>query len=168
LFETIPSRAEGLVIAQAARELGLRNVWMSFTCADDAHTCAHDQLADVAAELDAFACVDVIGVNCTAPDAIAPLVRAMRAVTKKPIFVCPNLGRQGESPGHARYGDASEAAFIAGVPAWLALGVTHIGGCCGVGPETIRALARLVAETDARSDHRSPKSNPPNSGRYCE
>jgi homocysteine S-methyltransferase len=164
MFETIPSRAEALVIAHAARDAGLRNVWMSFTCADDTHTCAHDRLADVAAELDAFACVDVIGVNCTAPDAIAPLVRAMRAVTDKPIFVCPNLGRQGEGAAHALSGDAGEAAIITGVPAWLALGVTHIGGCCGVGPETIRALARVVGETGARSDHRSRKRNSPNSG----
>jgi homocysteine S-methyltransferase len=164
LFETIPSRVEALVIAQAARELGLRNVWISFTCADDTHTCAHDRLATVAAELNAFTCVDVVGVNCTAPDAIAPLVRAMRAVTDKPIFVCPNLGRHAESAGHALSGEAREAAFIAGVPGWLALGVTHIGGCCGVGPQTIRALARVVAETDARSDHRSRKSNPPTAG----
>jgi len=168
LFETISSQAEGLVIAHAARDLGLRNVWMSFTCADDTRTCARDRLADVAAELDAFACVDVIGVNCTAPDAIAPLVRAMRGATDKPIFVCPNLGRQGESAGQALSGEAPEAAFIAGVPGWMALGVTHIGGCCGVGPETIRALARVVAETDARCDHRFRKSKPATAGRYCE
>jgi S-methylmethionine-dependent homocysteine/selenocysteine methylase len=33
-----------------------------------------------------------------------------------------------------------------GVPEWLALGAEHIGGCCGAGPDTIRALARVVAE----------------------
>jgi homocysteine S-methyltransferase len=150
LFETISSRAEGLIIAQAARDLDLRNVWMSFTCADDTHTYAEDRLANIAAELDAFACIDVVGVNCTAPGAIAPLVRAIRAVTVKPVFVCPNLGQHGEGAGHALSGDATEAAFIAGVPGWLALGVSHIGGCCGVGPDTIRALARVVAEADAQ------------------
>jgi homocysteine S-methyltransferase len=146
LFETIASRAEGRVVAQVARDLGLRNVWISFACADDAHTYAGDRLAGIAAELDGLDAVDVIGINCTAPGAIAPLVRALRAATGKPIAVCPNLGQHWESPAHARAAGTTEAALLAGVPEWLALGVDHIGGCCGAGPDTIRALARVVAD----------------------
>jgi homocysteine S-methyltransferase len=136
LFETIPSRVEGLVVARVARDLGLRNVWISFTCSDGANTCAGDRISGIAAELDACAAVDVVGVNCTAPGAIAPLVRALRSATDKPIMVCPNLDRHREN-----------ATFLVDVPVWIDLGVRHIGGCCGVGPGTIRALAHAVGET---------------------
>jgi homocysteine S-methyltransferase len=72
-------------------------------------------------------------------------------VTDKPVFVCPNLGQHRESVGQTLPDDTTEAALLGGIPTWLGLGVTHIGGCCGVGPETIRTLARVVAETGARS-----------------
>jgi homocysteine S-methyltransferase len=147
LFETIPSRAEGLVVADIAGDLGLRNVWISFTCVDDAFTFAGDRIEDVATELDARTAVDVIGVNCTASGAIAPLARGLRLATDKPIVVCPNIGGHRENAEHALAGDETEAAFLAAVPDWLDVGVTHIGGCCGAGPDTIRALVHAVGET---------------------
>ena len=34
----------------------------------------------------------VIGVNCTAPEFVADLIREIRAHTEKPVAVYPNLG----------------------------------------------------------------------------
>jgi homocysteine S-methyltransferase len=144
LFETIPTLAEGLVIAAIARDLQLERVWISFSCSDGAHTCGGDRMSDVAAALEVFACVDAIGVNCTAPAAIAPLVGALKAVTAKPLVACPNLGQHWESDAHALTGGATETDFERLVPTWMELGVTHIGGCCGVGPSAIAAVARVL------------------------
>lgn len=146
LFETIPSLAEAIVVAEVARDLGLRRVWISLSCADAEHTYAGDPIARVAAELDAFACVEVVGVNCTAPQFVAPLVRAMRTGTMKPIFICPNLGQHWESSARALAGGAGEGAFDRCVPEWLDLGVGYIGGCCGVGPQTIAAIGNAIEE----------------------
>jgi homocysteine S-methyltransferase len=143
LFETIPSRTEGLIVAEVARDLGLRKVWISFSCADGERTCAGDRIALIAAELDVFACVDVVGVNCTAPDDIAPLVRSIRSGTAKAVLVCPNLGQHWENDAHALAGGTTETEFERRVLEWLDLGVTYIGGCCGVGPSTIASIARI-------------------------
>jgi homocysteine S-methyltransferase len=155
LFETIPSRAEALTVARVARDLGLRNVWVSFTCADDAHTYAGERLDVIAADLGAFPCIAALGVNCTAVTAIAPLVRALRSRTNKPIAVCPNLEHGSRHNAHALAGDTAEGAFVAAVPTWLRLGATHVGGCCGAGPATIAALGPIVTQAGAaRISHR--------------
>ncbi len=155
LFETIPSRAEALVIARVARDLDLKDVWLSFSCADGMHTCGGDRLCDIAAELESFACIGVVGVNCTPPQAIASLVRALKTATVKPLMVCPNLGQHWDGQAHRLAGGTTEAQFKRGVAEWLDLGVTHVGGCCGVGPEMIGEIARLVAAARAGS-HASP------------
>lgn len=145
LFETIPSLGEGRVIAEVARDLGLERVWISFSCSDGTHTYGGDRVSDIAAMLDTFARVEVVGVNCTAPDAIAPLVRLLKSATAKPIMVCPNLGQQWESDSLALAGGTTEAEFVRRIPEWIGLGVTHVGGCCGVSPNTIGAISAVVA-----------------------
>lgn len=136
LFETIPTHAEALAIAEVARDLGLANVWLSLACADGEFTYGGDRASAIAHELDAFACIDVVGVNCTAPAAIAGLVRSIQRESAKPVVVCPNIG-------------SGEADLVRRVPEWLALGVAHIGGCCGVGPSTIAAIAAVAADRAA-------------------
>jgi homocysteine S-methyltransferase len=140
LLETIPSRLEARIVAQVAHDLRARRVWISLTCADGARTYAGDRVSDVAAELDAFACVEVVGVNCTPAASIAPLVRAIASATAKPIMVCPNVGEHAQDH------------LVRRVPEWLALGVTHVGGCCGVGPSTIGAIARAVGAAQWNHD----------------
>jgi homocysteine S-methyltransferase len=153
IFETIPSLHEALVIAAAARELELP-IWLSFACRDSARTYADDPIDEAARRISACANVTAIGVNCTAPIAIAPLVRAIRSATAKPIYACPNLGQQWEDRTHGLAGGGTEAAFLGQVRAWLELGVAHVGGCCGVGPPTIAALAAIVGPARGMMDQR--------------
>ena len=144
LFETIPTRTEALIVANVARDLGLEGVWISLACADGTSTYGGDRVDDTVAELDAFDCISVVGVNCTPPAAVAPIVRAIRSVTAKAIVACPNLGQQWQTEAVGLAGGASPAELLSNVPAWLELGVEHIGGCCGVGPETIAELSHAA------------------------
>jgi homocysteine S-methyltransferase len=146
LFETIPTRIEALVVAEVACDLEFGPVWMSLACADGERTYGGDDAGALVAELEAFDGIDVVGVNCTPPAAIAPLARTIRAATAKPILVCPNLGQHWEPRQHGLVGGTPHDDLVRRVPEWLALGVTHIGGCCGVGPETIAAIAAQVAQ----------------------
>lgn len=147
LFETIPTAREALVIAEVARAIGVPRAWLSFSCADGRHTFGGDAVGEIAASLEPFTAIEAIGVNCTAPGAIASLLRELRAKTSKTLFACPNIGQHWEADTHGLSGGESEAAFLRFVPEWVALGADHIGGCCGVGPATIAALA---ADVNAR------------------
>jgi homocysteine S-methyltransferase len=149
MFETIPTRAEARIVAEAARDAGAERTWIALSCADGERTFGGDRVAEIAPELAGIAGVEVVGVNCTAPPAIAPLLRVLRAASDKPVSICPNLGQHWETDARALAGGATEAEFLRHVPEWLALGATHIGGCCGVGPSTIAALARIVHEARA-------------------
>lgn len=136
--ETIPSKNEALVVARALRDLGAAPpAWISFTCADGGHTHAGDPIEECAAALEEFANVAAVGVNCSAPEFTAPLLRRMRAATRKDLLACPNLAR-----------GSSEEQFLRLVPEWLEAGARHIGGCCGVRPSTIAGIARIMAAAE--------------------
>jgi homocysteine S-methyltransferase len=144
LFETIPTRGEALIAARVARDLNVPRVWLSLSCADDTRTYGGDDVASIVRELDAFPGIETIGVNCTPPAAVAALVRAIRAETTKPLVICPNLGQHWETTAAALAGGTPESDLLRRLPEWLDLGVAHIGGCCGVGPETIAAIAATM------------------------
>lgn len=145
LCETIPSKNEAIVVANVMRDLCAGPAWISFSCADDARTHAGDRIEDCAAALDEFANVTAVGVNCTAPDAVAPLLRRLLAGTRKPLLACPNLGRRWDTTARAWAGGIGDEHFLSLVPEWLEAGATHVGGCCGVRPATIASVARMVA-----------------------
>jgi homocysteine S-methyltransferase len=144
LFETIPTRTEALIAARVARDLDVPRAWLSLSCADERRTYGGDDVAEIVRALEAFPAIETIGVNCTPPAAVTGLVRAMRAETAKPIVVCPNLGQHWESAAGGLAGGTASQDLLRRVPEWSVLGVAHIGGCCGVGPETIAALAAAV------------------------
>ncbi len=148
-FETIPTRVEALTIARVASDLGLPRVWLALSCADEARTAGGDRVDELVGELARYECIETLGVNCTAPAFIAPLIRAIRAASRKPIAVCPNLGQQWAGDEHALTGGGSDSELLRHLPQWLDLGVDHIGGCCGVGPATIRAIAAHAAGSAA-------------------
>lgn len=141
LFETISTAAEARIICAVARDLDLSRVWLSLSCADGAFTYGGDRVADTVGEIASFDAIEAVGVNCTAPGAIASLVRAMKGATGKPIVVCPNL----EPERHGLTAASADAELAHRVREWLALGVSHIGGCCGAGPQAIAAIARAAA-----------------------
>jgi homocysteine S-methyltransferase len=150
LCETIPSKHEALVVANILRDLRAGPAWISFSCADGARTHAGDSIEDCAAALDEFENVTAVGVNCTAPDAVAPLLRRLQTGTRKPLLACPNLGRRWDASARAWTGGTGEEHFLNLVPEWLEAGATHVGGCCGVRPATIAGVARIVAEAARR------------------
>jgi methionine synthase I (cobalamin-dependent) len=87
---------------------------------------------------------DLIGCNCGAGIAtILPAVVALRGGTNKPLWVKPSAGLPDLVEGHPVY-HVTPDEFIAHVPTLLEAGANIIGGCCGVGPEHIQRLAKLV------------------------
>lgn len=90
--ETLPLLDEARAILDDLRRYPDAGAWISFSCKDAEHTCGGDAIADCARLLDKESQVAAIGVNCTAPQYVADLIRNIRAHTAKPVVVYPNTG----------------------------------------------------------------------------
>lgn len=87
---------------------------------------------------------DAIGFNCgSGPAEALPAVVALRAHTRKPIWVKPNAGLPDLEDGRPVYHTPIEE-FASQMARLIEAGANLVGGCCGVGPEHIKRLAPLV------------------------
>jgi methionine synthase I (cobalamin-dependent) len=105
--------------------------------------------------------VDVIGVNCGAEqrrpehtgmpyavEAIRQLQTALaeRGITGKRLMAYPNAGMPRIVAGATHY-DHTPERMASQAPEVVAAGASIVGGCCGTGPEHIRAIRAALAAT---------------------
>ena len=138
--ETIPCGAEARAYLRLLDELPDARAWISFSARDGGHISNGERFADLAAECGRHAQVVAVGINCTAPEYVAALVRSARAVTDTPIIVYPNSGETYVAGEQRWTGAADCSAFVDGAQAWIAAGATLVGGCCRTTPAEIAAL----------------------------
>jgi len=86
----------------------------------------------------------IIGSNCgTGAEIMIGIAREFRKFTKLPVAIQSNAGLPVASDQGLVYPETPE--FVAGKAVeLLQLGVQIIGGCCGTGPEHIRAIRKAV------------------------
>ena len=97
--------------------------------------------------------VEAIGSNCTNLDFMTPIIKTIRAHSKRAIVAYPNNGSVFDNatknfiaPDHA--GNAQ--AFADKAKEWREIGSPIIiGGCCTVGSSNINALAKTLLPEDA-------------------
>ena len=152
LCETMSSAREARNAAQAAsRSRGLP-VYVSWTLAEtpggglrsgESIERALDAVADLA--------IDAYLFNCTTREAIAAGMTTLAGLTDKPFGGYPNrmhvpdawtLDNEAEVEHHQELGTQ---VFVRGALDAFGQGASLYGGCCGVGPEDIAALAEAVA-----------------------
>jgi methionine synthase I (cobalamin-dependent)/5,10-methylenetetrahydrofolate reductase len=86
---------------------------------------------------------NAVGVNCvTGPHAMRSILR--RIPIEFPISAFPNAGYPRYNDGRFFYNAAPEY-FAEAAKEFVAQGARLIGGCCGVGPDHIRAMATAIA-----------------------
>lgn len=141
--ETLPLLDEALAILADLHLYPDMGAWISFSCKDEAHTCGGDAIADCARLLDKERQVTVIGVNCTAPQYVANLIRNIRAHTTKPVVVYPNTGETYDAVTKTWHG--SPTPYRDFVRQWYEAGARLIGGCCRTTPDDIRGIAAFRA-----------------------
>ena len=145
-IETVPDVDEARAIVEALDGYHVP-AWMSFSCVDDARTCAGQPVED-AARLVADAGLDAVGVNCTKPEHIAGLVARIRAAQPElAIVLYPNAGRVWDGHASVWLGDGSDRLPDRAVSSWFDAGAGLVGGCCGLGPDAVRGIAAVA---DAR------------------
>jgi homocysteine S-methyltransferase len=144
-IETVPDLDEARAIVEALQGYDVPG-WLSFSCADDATTCAGQPIEDAAALVAAAPSIDAIGINCTKPEHVGGLVARIRAVQPDlPIVVYPNAGRVWDGAASVWLGDGTDLLPRPAVASWFASGVSLVGGCCGLGPAAVADVAQVAA-----------------------
>ncbi len=140
ILETMPSTAEA-----AAALAGCRRVTRLPVLA------CRSIDRDDAAELGEFARAmesggaAAIGINCAAgPRALEAVVSTLARLTRLPVVARPNAGFPVVEDGALRYHLRAQY-LVERARAYVASGVRVVGGCCGVAPEHIKALAAAAS-----------------------
>ena len=144
-IETIPCLREAVVLAHLLGDIPDARAWVSFTCRDDAHNAQGEEIGECVARLAAFPQIVAVGLNCTAPRHVTPLLDRMRARTDRPLLAYPNSGERYEAAGKRWLEGAAEATLGEWARDWRAHGARLIGGCCRTTPDDIRAVAQALA-----------------------
>jgi len=139
--ETVPCLAEAEALLLEVQRLGVP-AWLSLTC-DGLRTRAGEPVVEAFAMAAEVPELVAVGVNCTDPADVEPLVALAAQVGGLPVVVYPNSGETWDAEAH-RWSGRSQF-HPEQVDRWTRAGARLVGGCCRVGPEDIAALAATVA-----------------------
>nr|NIQ93114.1 bifunctional homocysteine S-methyltransferase/methylenetetrahydrofolate reductase [Desulfuromonadales bacterium] len=100
--------------------------------------------AEAAARKLSAAGAAMVGANCGAgPRDLLQVLKRMSAATELPLSAFPNSGFPEYVDGRSIYLSTPEY-FASRASEMVAAGATLVGGCCGTGPDHIRALATAL------------------------
>lgn len=142
--ETIPCFQEGEALLEVLAEFPHQPAWLSFSCCDELHVCRGEAFADCVALANLSPQIVAVGLNCTPPRFVAPLLQAAAAVTSKPLLCYPNSGESWDAARHCWIEGAGVTDFGPASRLWLDAGARLVGGCCRTGPEDVAAIAEIV------------------------
>ena len=115
------------------------------TFREDGRTISGDSPETVAGMLEDLDVV-AIGANCTlGPRGMQRVVEALGRATSLPLSVQPNAGPPMIVRGHFEY-RRNEEYFARAAEAFVDLGASIIGGCCGTTPQHIDAVVRHLRQ----------------------
>ncbi len=139
LIETMNSIAEAKAALRGAKAAGVP-VLVSFICKSAREIWNGELLADAVRAVELFK-PDAILVNCVPPETAADSLGEMSRVTRLPLGCYPNAGEPNMAEGTWRFDAAwTPERFAEAAAGWVARGAQIVGGCCGTGPDHIRAL----------------------------
>jgi homocysteine S-methyltransferase len=144
--ETLPSLREAAVLLELLDDTPDVWAWFSFSCRDGNCLCDGTPFVEAVELCSAHPRVAAIGVNCTAPEFITPLMSAVRSVTDLPLIAYPNSGEIFDPGGKSWRAGASDLDLFEATSEWLSLGVKVVGGCCRIGPQAITKLRQTLLD----------------------
>lgn len=142
-LETIPELTEAAAIIELIAEIKpTMPFWLSFSCKSETEISSGESFADGVALVNSAPSAVAVGINCTKPALIAPLLKS--ATSSIPYVVYPNSGREWDASAKVWLGPVNASFEASDIQAWKSLGATFIGGCCGVSPKDIATQAQLI------------------------
>jgi homocysteine S-methyltransferase len=142
--ETIPNGREAAIVAELLAEVPDAEAWVSFCCRDGEHLSDGTPIGEAIRSAGRTGRVAAFGVNCTAPEHVDSLLREARQATGLPLLVYPNSGRAWDGDTYTWSGAGIDRFPRELVERWRSLGARAVGGCCGIGPAAIAAIANVV------------------------
>lgn len=94
-FETVPCRREAIAIITLLKDFPKLRCWLSFSCRNDDEIADGTPIVNVIKLVNSSKQIISVGVNCTAPEFIGPLVKKMACRTTKIVIAYPNKGTTG-------------------------------------------------------------------------
>jgi len=144
-IETIPELIEAKAIAELVQEINPDiPLWVSFSCKSESEISSGEKFSEGVELVNSFSNAIAVGINCTAPHLIAPLLQS--ASSTIPYVVYPNSGRVWDATNKVWTGAVGSSFESEDIELWKSLGAKIIGGCCGVSPSDIAQLSSLVKE----------------------
>ena len=141
-IETLPSARELAALLTLLGEGAGPAAWITFACRDASRIADGTPFAEVATRAAAHPRVVGVGVNCTAPHHVAPLLASLDPRPRDVhLVVYPNIGDSWDA-GQGRWVRRRQRTDA---QHWRRLGAAVVGGCCGTTPEDIRQLADDLA-----------------------
>jgi homocysteine S-methyltransferase len=140
--ETVPCLAEVEALCLELTELGMP-AWLSITCSGMSLR-SGEPAAEAFAVAAACPVVLAVGVNCTAPADVGPLVRRAAEIGGRPVVAYPNSGEEWDARRRSWTGRLAFSGDDA--RGWVADGARLVGGCCRVRPEDIAAIAAVLRQ----------------------
>ncbi len=148
LCETMSCAREAATAAKAARSVDSEKpVWIAWTLDETpgGGLRSGESIEDAMAAVAPFS-PDAYLFNCTAPEAISVAIEQIVKLTDKPVGAYPN--RYHIPPGWTldnevgtEHVEMTVDEFMQYVDRWRSMGASILGGCCGIGPNFIAAIA---------------------------
>ena len=154
LIETVSSVQEAEGVLRATRDGG-KPVWIALTVQDeDGHRLrSGEPLGDILPVIN-FYDPDAVLINCTRPEAVAPALEIIKTFGR-PIGAYANgfthitdefLKDAPTVDALDKRADLTPDTYTEIVMGWVDQGATIVGGCCEIGPDHIREIARRLTE----------------------
>ena len=143
LCETFSNPSEAIEACSAALETGLP-VWLALTAGPSGDLMSPTKMAETAilAEREGVA---AILVNCTPATITYRFVEKLAdANLKIPMGAYANAGNTADQIGWKTANPQSVQRYVDCAKQWKSAGATIFGGCCGTGPEHLKALSQLT------------------------
>ena len=146
LAESMNTIAEARAVLKAGREAGLP-VWVSFVLGPEGELLGREPLDRAVGEMQDGG-VEAVLVNCAPPEDVTGAVGRMSKSCRVPFGGFAHIGRfsppSWKFEFHPQFIETETwppERYLAEARRWRDAGATILGGCCGTGPEHIRALA---------------------------
>ncbi|MDO6568562.1 homocysteine S-methyltransferase family protein [Alteromonas sp. 1_MG-2023] len=157
LVETISSVEEAIAVTSLIKQHSSKPIWLSYSLSNRQDFSkpvtlrSNEPLSAILPTLDS---IDAVLFNCSQPEEMEAAIAFTRNHNADiPIGVYANSFSE-----HVRVHDANEMLstlredvtpekYLAYAQKWVAAGASIVGGCCGIGPAHIKALAQGLVHT---------------------
>ncbi|WP_027178998.1 homocysteine S-methyltransferase family protein [Maridesulfovibrio bastinii] len=146
LGETHFDLAEARALVVAAREVCALPVALSMTF-ESPNACLTGSSPQTFVDAMQNMEIDIVGTNCSAgPEQIFEVISNMRPRLSTPLLVEANAGLPELDENRNTVFRLEPQPFAEQSARFLAIGAKFIGGCCGTGPDHIRALKSVIGD----------------------